>query len=100
MPRLLDDESYFTLPPDWVCEVPSRGTAVLDRTRKLPIYARERVTHVWFVDPIGRTLEVFRLGNEGWVLVGTWGADDRVRAEPFEAFELDLAILWADVELP
>jgi hypothetical protein len=30
-----------------------------------------------------------------------WLAEDaaRVRAEPFEAFELELAILWADVEL-
>jgi hypothetical protein len=25
---------------------------------------------------------------------------DRVRIEPFEAIELDLAVLWADVSLP
>jgi hypothetical protein len=24
--------------------------------------------------------------------------DERVRAEPFDAIELDLALLWADVE--
>jgi len=33
-----------------------------------------------------------------WRLVGTWSDDDRVRAEPFEAMELALADLWADVE--
>ncbi len=99
MPKLVDDEAYFTLAPDWVCEVLSRGTAVFDRTQKLPIYARERVQNVWFVDPIVRTLEVFRLGAEGWLLVGTWADDARVRAEPFEVFELELGILWQDVEL-
>jgi hypothetical protein len=77
----------------------SRSTAVFDRTRKLPIYARERVQHVWFVDPIVRTLEVFRLGSDGWILIGTWAGDARVRAEPFEAFELELGILWQDVVL-
>jgi hypothetical protein len=30
--------------------------------------------------------------------VGTWSDDDSVRAEPFEAMELALVDLWADVE--
>ena len=42
MPVLVDDEAYFTLAPDWVCEVLSRGAAMFDRTRKLPIYAESR----------------------------------------------------------
>lgn len=99
MPQLVDDEAYFTLAPDWVCEVLSRSTAVLDRTRKLPVYARERVGHVWFVDPIVRTLEVLRLGADGWLLMGTWAGDALVRAEPFDAIELELGILWQGVEL-
>jgi len=99
MPKMLDDEAYFTIAPDWVCEVLSRSTAVLDRKQKLPVYARERVGHVWLVDPILRTLEVLRWGAEGWVIAGTWAGSDLVRAEPFDAIELDLSILWADVEL-
>ena len=55
--------------------------------------------HVSFVDTIVRTLEVFRLGAEGWVLAGTWAGDAQVRAEPFDAIELELGILWQDVEL-
>ena len=43
-------EPYATLAPDWICEVLSPGTAKLDRARKLPIYAREQVAHVWLVD--------------------------------------------------
>ncbi len=41
-----------------------------------------------------------RLEAERWLLLGVFKDDARVRAEPFEAFELELAILWADVELP
>lgn len=99
MPKMIDDEPFFDVAPDWVCEVLSRSTAVLDRKKKLPVYARERVTHAWLVDPILRTLEVLRWSDGGWVITGTWSGSDRLRAEPFEAIELDLSILWADVEL-
>jgi Uma2 family endonuclease len=99
MPALVDDDPFFTLAPDWVCEVLSPRTSRTDRVKKLPIYARERVTHAWLVDPVERTLEVRRLEGERWLVIGEWGDDARVRAEPFDAIELDLAILWADVEL-
>ena len=70
------DAAYATLAPDWVCEVLSPSTAVIDRVKKLAIYAREGVAHTWLIDPALRTLEV-------------------VRAEPFGDIELDLASLWA-----
>jgi Uma2 family endonuclease len=85
----------FTIAPDWACEVLSPSTAVIDRGEKLPVYARERVGHVWLVDPVLRMLEVFRLDGESYRVVATWHDDARVRAEPFEAIELELAILWA-----
>jgi hypothetical protein len=31
------------------------------------------------------------------VTVGTWDGDAKVRAEPFDAIELALADLWADI---
>jgi Uma2 family endonuclease len=96
---VLDEAPYFTLAPDWACEVLSPKTAKLDRAEKLPIYARELVSHAWLVDPLARTLEVLRREGSRWLLVGVWKDDARVRAEPFEAFELELAILWADVVL-
>ncbi|ATB44949.1 Uma2 family endonuclease [Corallococcus macrosporus] len=88
------DAPYFTLAPDWVCEVLSPSTAALDRSRKKRIYAREGVGHVWLVDPQARTLEVFRLSGGRWLEQGTWSEDERVRAEPFEAMELELGVLW------
>jgi Uma2 family endonuclease len=87
--------AFFTLAPDWICEVLSPSTEAVDRTTKLPIYAREEVRHAWLVDPLVRTLEVLRLEARAWRIVATWRDDARVRAEPFDAIELDLAVLWA-----
>ena len=42
-----------------------------------------------------RTLEAFRLEGSRWLLLGAWREDAKVRVEPFDAFELDLASLWA-----
>jgi Uma2 family endonuclease len=88
---------YFELPPDWVCEVLSASTAKLDKSEKLPIYAEHDVRHAWLVDPILRTLDVLRLENGRWSILGTHKDEAKVRAEPFEAFELELGVLWADV---
>ncbi len=85
---------FFEQAPDWVCEVLSPGTAALDRVRKMRIYARERVGHVWLVDPLERTLEVFRLTEAGYLEAGAYSAQERVRAEPFDAVELELGALW------
>ncbi|WP_395857996.1 Uma2 family endonuclease [Cystobacter fuscus] len=85
----------FTLAPDWVCEVLSPSTAALDRARKMTVYAREGVGHLWLVDPVLQTLEVYRREHGGWFVLGTHVGEARVRAEPFEALELELGALWA-----
>ena len=56
---------------------------------------REGVGWYWLVDPRLRTLEVYRLENGRYVLLDTWEGDEKVRAEPFDAIERDLALLWA-----
>ena len=92
---------YFTLAPDWVCEVLSPSTATLDRKRKREIYAREGVEYVWLVDPKSRTLEVFWRQDAQWLPRGTYSGEQRVRAEPFEAVELNLGALWPpELEAP
>jgi Uma2 family endonuclease len=84
----------FELVPDWICEVLSPSTAATDRSNKMPIYAREHVGHFWLVDPEAHTLEVYRRDGNLWLLLGTWRDAARVRAEPFDAHELELAALW------
>ena len=95
MPRV-PETAYFPLAPDWICEVLSPSTATIDRAKKLRIYAREQVAHAWLIDPLARTLEVLRLENGRWTILGTHAGTEIVRAEPFTEIDLDLASLWAD----
>ena len=90
-----DAPAHYDLAPDWVCEVLSERTRRRDKVQKRRIYAREGVRHLWHVDPLARTLEVFRLTEGQWLLVHAFAGEERVRAEPFEALELDLALVWA-----
>jgi Uma2 family endonuclease len=94
------DVPYLTIAPDWICEVLSPRTLKYDRSDKLRIYAREQVHWAWLVEPLQRTLEIFRLESGRWVLLGTWKDDDVLRAEPFDAIELELAALWRHVPPP
>lgn len=61
---------------------------------KRKVYAREGVSHLWWVDPEARSLEILRLEAGGYATLGVHAGGNRVRAEPFEALELDLALLW------
>ena len=92
MPEL-PDVAHFTLAPDWLCEVLSESTTRFDRVKKMPLYARMGVKNIWLADPRARTLEVYRLAGSDWLLVATF-TEGKVRAEPFDAIELELGALW------
>src|SRR5437660_8135108 len=92
LPRL-PEEAYFSVAPDWICEVVSPSTVALDRVKKRAVYARERVQHAWLVDPNAQTVEALRLENARWTITSTCAGRDVVRLAPFEALELDLGDL-------
>ena len=87
-------ENYTTVPPDWVCEALSPGTVRIDRIRKMPIYAQFGISYAWLIDPVARTLEVFRLESGRWILLSVHSENDNVRAEPFQEIEIPLQHLW------
>jgi Uma2 family endonuclease len=89
------DALFFDVAPDWICEVLSPSTHRHDRGHKLPVYAREGVGHVWLVDPSEQSVQVYRLTHSQYVVTAVVGGDARVRLEPFDAVELDLALLWS-----
>jgi Uma2 family endonuclease len=90
----LPETAFFTLPPDWLCEVLSPATAQMDRADKLPIYAANGIGYVWLVDPEKRTLEVFALHEGHWRLESVFKAEEMVSAPPFEAVRFSLGGLW------
>ena len=91
------DAAYFTIAPDWVCEVLSPSTRRLDLNEKRDLYAREGVGHLWFVDPDARTLEVFALRGDQWLLLATRADDAPVSLPPFDAITFPLGALWPEV---
>jgi len=86
----------LTVVPDWVCEVLSPATGRHDRLRKMPVYARHGVTHAWLIEPVQRTLEVYRRQGEHWLLTAAYGDEEFVRAEPFDAIEVELSRWWLE----
>ena len=88
------DVPYFTQAPDWVCEVLSPSTRKFDLEKKRPVYAREGVGHLWFVDPGARTLEAFALEDGAWTPAGAARDDEPVSFPPFEAVTFPLDALW------
>jgi Uma2 family endonuclease len=98
----IEGDAHFTVRPDWVCEVLSPSTERFDRSEKIALYARAGTAHAWLVNPLQRTLEVLRLSAEQsrqWLSLGVFHDDAKIRAEPFEALELERAALWMDVRL-
>ena len=58
------------------------------------MYGRQKVGHLWIVEPDKHELEAFKLGADGnWVLLGAWSENDRVVLPPF-AMEFDLSRWW------
>jgi Uma2 family endonuclease len=91
-----EPHNWISVAPDWVCEILSPGTAQVDRTEKMPLYAQHQVSHAWLIDPILKTLEVFKFEPGRWVVLGVYAKSAKVRAEPFSEIELDLGLLWLE----
>ena len=88
------DTAFFTLAPDWVCEVLSPSTRKVDLHEKRPLYALAGVGHLWLVDPIDRTLQAHDLLGGEWVLIATAKDNDPVSIRPFDAITFSLGDLW------
>ena len=93
---ILSESASISVPPDWICEIPSPSTARTDKVRKMPIYGEFGVSHIWLVDPLAKTLDAFRLESGKWLLVGSFAEDDKVRVEPFHEVEIELGSLWLE----
>jgi Uma2 family endonuclease len=72
----------------------SPSTEYIDRGKKLRIYAREGVAHLWLVDPLRQSLEVLVLESGSLEPVEQHRGAVTVRARPFDAVELALGELW------
>ena len=91
--------AVFEQAPDWVCEVLSPSTRKLDAGAKRAVYARETVSHLWFVDVDFKMLETFELRKGSWVLLATLTDDAPVSLPPFDAETFPLDAPWPDARM-
>jgi len=92
----LPNETPIVVLPDWVCEVLSPSNTRPDLVKKFRTYHGSGVAHYWIVDPLSEILTVHRWSPEGYVTVLTAERGERVRAEPFDAMEWPLGVLFGD----
>lgn len=92
------DQDPIEVRPDWVCEIVSPTSARRDRVKKMNVYHAAGVPHYWLIDPQDETLTVYRWTAEGYLHVLGATREDRVRAEPFEAIELQVGVLFGEDE--
>ncbi|MSP63195.1 MAG: Uma2 family endonuclease [Myxococcales bacterium] len=81
--------------PDWTCEILSTNKRN-DLIRKMRVYHQHAVPHYWIVDPERELLTVHRHHPDGYLHVLAAERGERVRAEPFEAIELPVGVLFGD----
>ena len=77
-----------------MCEVLSTSNAQSDLKDKLFSYHRATVPYYWIIDPEHETLTVYRFSFEGYVVSAAAGRADRVRVEPFQEVEIEIALLF------
>ena len=85
--------AYFSVVPDWVCEVLSPRTRKRDRQIKPPSYAGHGVNHLWLVEPLEGEVDAFERSNGAWLWLRI-GPDDDAKIPPFDAVGLDLRAIW------
>ncbi|MFO0759986.1 MAG: Uma2 family endonuclease [Byssovorax sp.] len=83
--------------PQWICEILSTNRSN-DLVKKKRTYHRCQIPHYWIIDPLEETLAVHRWGPDGYIEVLAAQRGECVRAEPFDAVELQVGVLFGDEE--
>jgi Uma2 family endonuclease len=80
--------------PTLAVEVISPSSSRIDRDRKLKLYAEHEVPYYWIVDPVGRSVEAYKLTDLEYVLVGSV-ANQPAALPPFTDLQIDPTALWS-----
>jgi Uma2 family endonuclease len=89
---------YLDGPADLAVEILSPRTRTIDRVDKFQEYEAGGVREYWIVDPIGKSVEFYRLGrNAKYQLVPT--ADGVYRSRVVKGFWLRTQWLWSEPPL-
>jgi Uma2 family endonuclease len=89
-------ETFVDGPADLVIEVTSPESRGRDRGEKFYEYEQGGVPEYWLIDPPRKTLEVFRLDENGQYALVAPLAGTRLESAVLQGFWIDPAWLWSD----
>ena len=92
----IDVMQPVTVRPDLAVEVLSRSTEARDRGGKMEMYARFGVPEYWIVDPVGNTLEIYRLDDRQYTLASRCGEDGRASSSTLADLATACGWIFAD----
>lgn len=83
--------------PDLIVEIVEPYTYNHDRVIKLDLYMRAGVREYWLVDPVGLTVEVFLLDEEGkYKLSGVYQRTDTIEVNVLQGCTIDLDSIFRE----
>lgn len=77
--------------PDWIIEIVSPGSRVLDYYTKLSLYREAGVREYWIVDPIKQTILVYDMEQAAAPTI--YSFNDTIKANIYENLEIDFSKL-------
>ncbi|HET7501737.1 MAG TPA: Uma2 family endonuclease [Kofleriaceae bacterium] len=92
----MPDEFPISIRPDWVCEIVSPKHEKRDFVTKPQTLLAAEVPYYWILHPEEQMLIVQRWTARGYLTALSAGANQTVRAQPFDAIEIRVAELFGD----
>ncbi|EMN00277.1 putative restriction endonuclease [Leptospira noguchii str. 1993005606] len=80
--------------PDWIAEILSEGNAYHDLKTKKKLYEKHGVLEYWIVDPMERSVEVYRNGESGFTLFSS-ASSGKISSSILEGFWIELDRLFS-----
>lgn len=88
-------KKYVEGAPDLVVEILSPSNWLYDRREKMEVYRVAGVQEYWIVDPRAKTVEVFSLEGDAYLLLGNYGVERAAVSQVVEGFSIGVADIFA-----
>jgi len=80
--------------PDLIVEIVSKGSVDKDRVIKKKVYKRFAVKEYWIVDPVYKTIEVYKMEGDDYQLFAFAEDEGKITSSVLPGFELDVKVIF------
>jgi Uma2 family endonuclease len=84
--------------PDLVMEILSPSTAYYDLRRKARTYAKHGVKEYWVVDPMEKSVEIYKNNDGTFELVQKAEGEGKIKSLILPGFEMELRHIFVDIK--